>query len=49
MADTTDKPVTLPDKIVVTLRAGGVFFAIANIMCVSTGNPDSSIHGVITR
>jgi hypothetical protein len=35
MSETTDKPVTLPDKIVVTLRAGGVFFAIANVICVS--------------
>ena len=26
---------TLPGKIVVTLRAGGVFFAIANVICVA--------------
>ena len=26
---------TLPEKIVVTLKAGGVFFAAANVICVS--------------
>jgi hypothetical protein len=25
----------LPEKIVVTLRAGGVFFALANIVCAT--------------
>jgi len=33
---TTSQPTnTLPEKIVVTLRAGGVFFAAANVICVS--------------
>ncbi len=32
---TTKSSNTLPEKIVVTLRAGGVFFAIANVICVS--------------
>lgn len=35
MAETNGKPSTLPAKIVVTLRAGGVFFAIANVVCVA--------------
>jgi uncharacterized protein len=35
MSDTSSKPVTLPQKLVVTLRAGGVFFALANIVCVA--------------
>lgn len=34
MPENDNKPTTLPGKIVVTLRAGGVFFAIANIVCV---------------
>ena len=35
MPETNNKSVTLPEKIVVTLRAGGVFFAIANVACVA--------------
>jgi hypothetical protein len=36
MSDTANKPVaTFPEKLVVTLRAGGPFFAIANIICVA--------------
>ncbi|NBR87770.1 MAG: SIMPL domain-containing protein [Verrucomicrobia bacterium] len=35
MAEPTSKPSTLPEQVVVTLRAGGVFFAIANVICVS--------------
>lgn len=34
MSENPNKPVTLPDKIVITLRAGGMFFAIANVICV---------------
>jgi hypothetical protein len=34
MPEPTLKPVTIPEKLVVTLRAGGPFFAIANIVCV---------------
>jgi hypothetical protein len=29
------KPRTLPDRLVVTLRAGGAFFAAANVICVA--------------
>jgi uncharacterized protein len=35
MSETSSKPVTFPEKLVVTLRAGGPFFAIANIICVA--------------
>ena len=35
MSENNNKPTTLPGKIIVTLRAGGVFFAIANVICVS--------------
>ncbi len=35
MSDTSSKSATLPEKIVVTLRAGGAFFAVANIVCVA--------------
>lgn len=35
MPETSSKPVTFPEKLVVTLRAGGPFFAIANIICVA--------------
>ena len=31
MSETNSKPANLPEKIVVTLRAGGVFFAIAMV------------------
>lgn len=34
MSDNTPKPVSLPEKLVITLRAGGPFFALANIVCV---------------
>jgi hypothetical protein len=34
MSETNSKPVTLPEKLIVTLRAGGPFFALANIVCV---------------
>jgi hypothetical protein len=34
MSETSSKPITLPEKLIVTLRAGGPFFAIANIVCV---------------
>lgn len=33
-SETSSKPVTLPQKLVVTLRAGGPYFAIANVICV---------------
>jgi len=35
MSETSEKPATLPHKLVVTLRAGGAFFAIANVICVA--------------
>jgi uncharacterized protein len=35
MSEPTSKPASLPEKIVVTLRAGGAFFAIANVVCVA--------------
>ena len=35
MSDTKDSSPTLPGKVVITLRAGGVFFAIANVICVA--------------
>ncbi|MEK7415905.1 MAG: SIMPL domain-containing protein [Planctomycetota bacterium] len=35
MTDSPDKPHTFPEKVVVTLRAGGVFFAVANVICVA--------------
>lgn len=35
MSEAASKPATLPEKIVVTLRAGGAFFAVANVICVS--------------
>jgi uncharacterized protein len=34
-SEPASKPVTLPQKLVVTLRAGGPFFAIANVLCVA--------------
>lgn len=34
MTETPAPPTSLPSKVVVTLRAGGVFFAIANVICV---------------
>jgi len=34
MSETNGKPATLPGKIVVTLRAGGVYFALANVVCI---------------
>jgi len=35
MSETGDRSSSLPKKIVVTLRAGGAFFALANIVCVA--------------
>lgn len=35
MADSQDAKNTLPSKIVVSLKAGSIFFAIANIICVA--------------
>ena len=35
MTDTCGKSSSLPERIVVTLRAGGVFFALANVVCVA--------------
>ena len=35
MTEASEKPATLPHKLVVTLRAGGAFFAIANVVCVA--------------
>ena len=35
MSDTNNKPGLLPEKLVITLRAGGVFFAVANVICVA--------------
>ena len=35
MSETDGRSFTLPEKIVVTLRAGGVFFALANVVCVA--------------
>lgn len=35
MSETSGKSSSLPEKIVVTLRAGGVFFAVANVVCVA--------------
>lgn len=34
MAENGEKQNSIPDKIIVTLKAGGIFFAIANIICV---------------
>lgn len=34
MTDNNEKQNSIPNKIVVTLKAGGIFFAIANIICV---------------
>jgi hypothetical protein len=34
MSDSTNAPITFPQKLVVTLRAGGAFFALANVICV---------------
>ena len=34
MSESKNNPVTLPEKIVVTLRAGGPYFALANVVCV---------------
>lgn len=35
MSENTAKTGLLPEKLVITLRAGGVFFAIANVLCVA--------------
>jgi hypothetical protein len=35
MSETNSKSVTLPEKLIVTLRAGGAFFAVANVVCVA--------------
>lgn len=35
MSETNGKSYSLPEKIVVTLRAGGGFFALANVVCVA--------------
>lgn len=35
MSETVERPATLPHKLVVTLRAGGAFFAVANVICVA--------------
>jgi uncharacterized protein len=35
MSETEGKAPNLPGKIVVTLRAGGIFFALANVVCVA--------------
>lgn len=35
MSETSEKSSSLPEKIVVTLRVGGVFFALANVVCVA--------------
>jgi hypothetical protein len=32
---TSDKAVSLPQKIIVSLQVGGIFFAVANIICVA--------------
>lgn len=34
MPESNSKPITLPEKFVITLRAGGPYFAIANVVCV---------------
>src|SRR5262245_34353096 len=34
MPETGNKASTLPEKLVITLRAGGPFFALANVVCV---------------
>ena len=34
MAENNEKQNSFPDKMIVTLKAGGIFFAIANIICV---------------
>ncbi len=34
MSDNSPHPRTWPEKVVVSLRAGGVFFAMANVICV---------------
>ncbi len=35
MSENSNKPFFLPEKLVVTLRAGAVFFALANVACVA--------------
>jgi hypothetical protein len=35
MPDPANKPSTLPEKLVITLRAGGPVFALANVICVA--------------
>ena len=35
MAESTNATTSLPGKIIVSLRAGGAFFAVANIVCVA--------------
>ena len=35
MSENNNKSGLLPEKLVVTLRAGGVFFALANVICVA--------------
>jgi hypothetical protein len=35
MSERSDRPVNLPQKLIVTLRAGGAFFALANVVCVA--------------
>lgn len=35
MSEDNEKSFSFPKKVIVTLRAGGVFFAIANVVCVS--------------
>jgi hypothetical protein len=35
MSETGGRSSVLPEKLVVTLRAGGVFFALANVVCVA--------------
>lgn len=35
MSETSGRSSTLPEKLVVTLRAGGLFFALANVVCVA--------------
>jgi hypothetical protein len=34
MPESTIKPTNLPERLIVTLRAGGPFFAITNVLCV---------------
>jgi hypothetical protein len=35
MSESQDAKATLPGKVIVTLKAGGVFFALANVACVA--------------